>query len=120
MQNVEIREPLPIFVVVVPQVLIGRDIEMMIRDLRPDARVILAFSLPEAAAALPVGRIDTLFVQMNADIVAASDLGKRVEADGGKTVLVGVDADVAVPHGWSALPFPFANDHLTSLLACAA
>jgi hypothetical protein len=77
---------------------------------------VVALALSDAAAALPTGRIDTLFVQTDASTVAGSDLGRRVVFDGGKTVLVGQDEDHVFPPGWTALPFPFCNDHVTSLL----
>jgi hypothetical protein len=120
MQTMEIYNIQAIFVIVVREALVARDIEMAIRDWRPDARVVVAFDLPDAAAAVPMGRIDTLFVQVDASTVVASDLGQRVALDGGTTVLVGPDADDVVPEGWSALPFPFNNDHLTSVLTRVA
>jgi hypothetical protein len=119
MQNVEIDTPPAVFVVVMREALIARDIEMIIRDLRTEARVVLARTPDEATAAVPAGRIAAAFVQMDVGDFVSTELSRRVASDGGRTVLVGLEATTALPVGWSALPFPFSGDDVTSLLTAS-
>ncbi len=116
MQNVEVDKPPAIFLVVMREVLIARDIEMIIRDLRIEAQVVLTRTLDEATAAVPAGRIEAAFVQMDVGDFVSTELSRRVATDGGRTVLVGLEATTVLPDGWSALPFPFSGDDVTSLL----
>jgi hypothetical protein len=109
--------PEPVFVVVLREFLVARDIEMIIRNIVAEARVILARTLDEAVAAMPQGRIKAAFVQVEAGDFAQSELGRRVATDGGRTVLVGVDPGAGVPAGWTALAFPFAESDVSALLA---
>ena len=106
----------PVFVVVLREWLVARDIEMIIRGIATEARVILARTLDEALAAIPPGRIKAAFVQADAHDFARSDLGLRVAKDGGRTVLVGVDPVKGLPEGWAELPFPFAEQDVSALL----
>ena len=92
MQNVEVDKPPAIFLVVMREVLIARDIEMIIRDLRIEAQVVLACTLDEATAAVPAGRIEAAFVQMDVGDFVSTELSRRVATDGGRTVLVGLEA----------------------------
>jgi hypothetical protein len=118
MRNVEIREPRGLFVVVLREVLVGRDIEMIIRDACPDAQVLVAPNLRGAEEALPEGRIRAVFVQSDADAILASPVGKRVAKDRGLVVLVGQEELPALPVGWTVLPFPFAGHDVAKLLGC--
>ena len=108
-----------IIVVVLQEVLVARDIEMIVRDLRPTARVLLAKTLPEAVNGLPKGRIEVAFVQVDAATIAASPFGRRVAADGGRVVVVCEERNRRLPQGWKALPFPFASADVASLLSVA-
>lgn len=116
MQTLNANSPQAVVVVILREFLVARDIEMIIRNCWAEARVILARTLDEAAAAVPTGRIKAAFVQMDAEDFAASDLSRRVASDGGQTVLVGLEAAELLPQGWAALPFPFADRHVTDLL----
>jgi hypothetical protein len=116
MKKVELREPRALFVVVLREVLVGRDIEMIIRDSCPDAQVLVTPNLHDAEVSLPAGRIRAVFVQSNAAAILASPVGKRVANDRGMVVLVGQEMTPALPDGWTALPFPFAGDDVARLL----
>jgi hypothetical protein len=117
MQNLCDRSPDPVFVVVLREFLVARDIEMIIRGMAAEARVILARTLDEAIAAMPQGRIKAAFVQVDPQDFAQSALGQRVATDGGRTVLVGIESGVGLPKGWAELPFPFAESDVSALLA---
>ncbi len=108
--------PEPVFVIVVREWLVAQDIEMIIRGIASEALVVLARSLDEAVAAMPLGRIKAAFVQADVEVFVESDLGRRVANDGGRTVLVGVDAVNGLPDGWAELPFPFAESDVSALL----
>ncbi len=116
MRNTCEGTPDPVFVVVLREWLIARDIEMIIRGIATEARIILARTLDEAVAAMPQGRIKAAFVQADAHDFARSDLGRRVATDGGRTVLVGVDPVKGLPEGWAELPYPFAERDVSALL----
>jgi hypothetical protein len=106
----------PVFVVVLRELLVARDIEMIIRSIAAEARVILARTLDEALAATPPGPIKAAFVQAEAEDFAQSSLGRRVATDGGRTVLVGGEPRKTLPAGWAELPFPFAERDVSALL----
>ena len=116
MQTSDTKAPPAIIVVILQQVLVARDIEMIVRDLRPEARVLLARTLPEAVDALPEGRIEIAFVQLDPAVVAASPLGRRAAADGGRVVVLCEEQGTRLPDGWTALAVPFASDDVASLL----
>jgi hypothetical protein len=117
MPVLETREALAIYVVVMREALIARDIEMIIRDFDPSAYVAVAATLHEVNASLPHGRIMMSFVQMGAADIAVSPLGQRVAADGGRMVLVGIDATDPLPERCSVLRFPFTGQDVETLLA---
>jgi hypothetical protein len=117
MQNPQKCSPNPVFVVVVQEILVARDIEMIIRGVVPGALVLLAPGLEMAAESLPPGRIDAAFVQTDPQDLARSALGQRVAADGGRLVLVGIEPDIRAPEGWARLPFPFSESDVSALLA---
>lgn len=117
MQKVCDGAPEPVFVVVLREFLVARDIEMIIRDIVVEARVILARTLDEALAAMPQGRIKAAFVQVEAQDFAQSELCRRVATDGGRTVLVGTNEATGLPAGWVELPFPFAQSDVSAVLA---
>ena len=115
MQNpVSVRSP--IFVVVLDEVLVATDIELIIGDLRPDARIVVARSVERAADDTPDGRIEAAFVQGDATRFLASTIGQRVARDGGQVILVGREPSEAT-EGVSVLPFPFVRDDVAALLA---
>lgn len=120
MDEIEVTEPQPIFVVALHEVLVARDIELVIRDTWPDACIVVAQTLDQASSSSPAGRIKAAFVQMDATSVVASCLGRRVAADGGRVVLAGAEKDQGLPEGWKALPFPFAGNDVQSVLADVA
>lgn len=117
MQASDIKDLPAIIVVILQEVLVARDIEMIVRDFRPGARILLAQTLREAVDALPMGRIEFAFLQVDAATIAASTLGRRVDADGGKVVVLCEERGPSLPAGWTAMPFPFASDDVASLLA---
>jgi hypothetical protein len=106
----------PFYIVVLDEVLVARDIELMIRDLRPDAVVIVAQSLEAAAADLPDAPIKAAFLQGDAQRIHASVVGQRLLRDGVRTVMVGREVDEAA-EGVSVLPFPFSQADVAALLA---
>lgn len=117
MQNLCDRSPDPLFVVVLREFLVARDIEMIIRGKAAEARIILARTLDEATAAMPHGKIKAAFVQVDPQDFVRSSLGQRVATDGGRTVLVGIEPGSGVPKGWAELPFPFAESDVSALLS---
>jgi ABC-type amino acid transport substrate-binding protein len=120
MKEVEVRETRALFVVVLPEILVGRDIEMIIRDACPDAQVLVTPNLRDAEKALPEGRIRAVFVQSEAAAILASSFGQRVANDRGLVVLVGQEELPELPEGWKALPFPFAGRDVAKLLSGVA
>jgi hypothetical protein len=117
MLSCETTERPAIIVVVLQELLVARDIEMIVRDARPGARVLVAQTLHEAVDSLPQGRIALAFVQVDAATIAASSLGHRVAADGGRVVVLCEEMTRRLPQGWKALPFPFVSADVASLLA---
>jgi hypothetical protein len=117
MQTCDDNDPQALFVVILREFLVARDIEMIIRSFCSEARVILARTLDDAMAALPSGRIRAAFIQMDPKIFSETEFSQRVASDGGRTVLVGLDVDEAVPTGWATLRFPFAEHDVSALLA---
>jgi hypothetical protein len=117
MQNPCNRSPDPVFVVVVREILVARDIEMIIREVVAGASVILAPGLEMAAEALPPGRIEAAFVQTDPQDLSRSALAQRIATDGGRMVLVGIEPDIRLPEGWARLPFPFSESDVAALLA---
>ena len=83
-----ISDPTAIIVVILPEVLVARDIEMIVRERRPKAHVLVARSLGEAMGSMPSGRIEVAFIQLDPRIVANSPLGHRISAEGGRVVLL--------------------------------
>ncbi len=106
-----------LFVLVLHEDLVARDIELTIGDLYPGARVLVARSVNEAEATVPPGQIAAAFVQQDPDAIARTNLVRRVQADQGRIVLVGYEpkTDQTIP-GWSVLPLPFSQDHVTAVL----
>lgn len=107
-----------VFIVILDEVLVAKDIAMIIDDLRPGSRVVIARTLAEAADTAPDGRIEAAFVQRDVQHFADSAIGRRVARDGARVVLVGHEPSAAVD-GVSVLPFPFAAETVASLLTRA-
>jgi hypothetical protein len=105
----------PIFVIVLDEVVVARDIELIIGDVRPDARIVVARTLSDAETHLPYGRIEAAFVQRDAVRFFASALGDRVAKDGGRLVLVEQVFDAATD-GVSVLSFPFSREDVELLV----
>jgi hypothetical protein len=105
----------PLFIVVLDEVLVARDIELIIRDTHADTKVIVARSL-DALKDLPDGQIGAAFVQAEADQVAKSEIYKRVQGDGGRIILVGHDSDQGADD-FLVLPLPFVQANVAALLA---
>jgi hypothetical protein len=106
----------PILLVIVDEVLVATDIQMMIADLRPDARVIVARNVAEAIGLVPKdGRIDYAFVQSDRPTFQSSILGRRLVDQGGHLVLVGAE-NGDMPDGALVLQFPFAQSDVARLL----
>ena len=117
MQICDIKAHPAIVVVIQQEVLIGKDIETIVRDVWPEVRVVLAKTLHDAVENLPQGRIEVALVQVEPAAIAASTLGRRVAADGGRVVVLSEDKGAPLPSGWKALPYPFASADLAQLLA---
>lgn len=111
-----ISDPTAIIVVILPEVLVARDIEMIVRERRPKAHVLVARSLGEAMESMPSGRIEVAFIQLDPRIVANSPLGHRISAEGGRVVLLSEDLRQGLPDGWTSLPYPFASEDVAALL----
>lgn len=116
MQICDIKAHPAIVVVIQQEVLIGHDIETIVRDVWPEARVVLAKTLHDAVDNLPQGRIEVALVQVEPATIAASTLGRRVAADGGRVVVLCEEMAGPLPQGWKALPYPFASADLAKLL----
>ena len=106
-----------IIVVVMREVLIARDIELIIGDVRPEVVVVTAQTIAEAASKIPQGAVvETVFVSMHQAARHRSDLGAMIKAHNGRVVLLDDEiADQASPP-WSVLPFPFTRDHVLAHL----
>lgn len=117
MHSSEVENLSAIIVIVLSEVLVARDIEMIVRSARPGAQIVLVQTVNEAVNALPPGRIEVAFVQADAAMIAASALGRRIAADGGCVVVLYEEVEEGSPEGWKALPFPFASEHVVSVLA---
>jgi hypothetical protein len=109
----------PLFIIVLDEILVARDIEMLIGELWPDARVLVARTLIEAEAEAPEGRLVAVFVQREAAQLPATALGQRLARDGGRLVRVGWEGDV-VEDGVSILRLPFELKDVEALLAGTA
>ncbi len=124
MDNAEVTVAKPIFVLVIREVLVAQDIAMVIRDLQPDAEIVMARTLDDAARGIPEGRVVSAFVQMRPAAFQQSLLAQRAMADGAKIMLVDQDdaALAALPCA-KVLRFPFTRDDVANLLldirACA-
>jgi hypothetical protein len=105
----------PIFVVVMDEILVATDIELIIGDLRPDARIVVSRSVERAADDTPDGRIEAAFVQSDAARFLTSTIGQRVVRDGALVILVGREPGEESA-GISVLPFPFVRDDVAALL----
>ena len=117
MQICDIKAHPAIVVVIQQEVLVGNDIEVIVRDVLPKARIVLAKTLHDALDNLPEGRIEVALVQVDPAKVAASTLGQRVAADGGRVVVLCAEESGRLPQGWKALPYPFASADLANLLS---
>ncbi|MES2913530.1 MAG: hypothetical protein V4753_00310 [Pseudomonadota bacterium] len=117
MQAKRIKDPTAIIVIILKEVLVARDIEMTVRESRPEASVFVARTLHEAVDALPLGRIEVAFVQSDPRTIATSPLGRRIAAEGGRVVVLSEDIRGALPVGWAALPFPFSSKAVAELLS---
>jgi hypothetical protein len=106
----------PLFIIVLDEILVARDIEMVVSELRPDVRVLVARTLAEAEAEVPEGRVAALFVQQEAVRLPASPIGQRLARDGGRIVLVGQEPDKA-ENGTSVVRLPFALNDVEALVA---
>jgi hypothetical protein len=108
----------PIYIIILDEVLVARDIEFTIGDVRPDATVVVARTNEDGEAILPLGRVEAAFVQRDAARFLASAIGQRVSGDGGRLVLVGQEPSAATD-GVLVLPYPFAREDVAALLADA-
>ncbi len=116
MQDTSVMPPNSVFIVILDEFLVARDIEMIIGDLKPDARVVFSRGLDDAAVRALQGRVEAAFVQRDAAVFLASAMGKRVVGDGGRLIFVGQERNEA-PEGVAVLPFPFAREDVARLLA---
>lgn len=106
----------PVFVIVLPEILVAQDLEIMIRDILPDAAVVVARTLDETAAILPPGRIVAAVVQQAPARAAATDMGERLRADGGRFVMLDPDPSDQLPQGWASMPLPFVEEDVAALI----
>jgi hypothetical protein len=67
-----------IFVIVLREMVIARDIEMIIGDIRPEVTVVVVRSLDEAEAHADAGRIEGIFVQAEPEAYVGSYLARRI------------------------------------------
>jgi hypothetical protein len=107
--------PPPVFVVILDEVLVARDIGLIIGDLWPHARVVIARSPEQAAGLVPDGPIHAAFVQRQARQFAGSALGQRMTRDGGLVVVVGQEPAEGA-EAVTALPIPFAGADVAAVL----
>ncbi len=106
------------FLVVIDNAIIAEDLAQSIVDVVPHAHIVVVKNIAMAeAAARSAGCVAMAFI-VDADAnfpgspLADYLLGQRV-----RVVLTGDwDADQARHHGWDALPFPFATEHVHALL----
>lgn len=124
MENSEVTFSKAIFVLVIREVLVAQDIAMVIRDMEPNAEIVMARTLDDAERAMPDGRVVLAFVQARPAAFQASMLAQRAIGDGAKITLV--DQDEAAVAPWPCarvLRFPFTRDdvanHIENVWACA-
>ena len=120
MQATVVTDPTAVIVVILQEVLIALDIEMIVRESRPNAQVLVARTLGEALEILPSGRIEVAFVQLDPRTVADSALGHRIAAECGRVVVLSEDPGPRLPAGWTSLPYPFASKDVEALLTESA
>jgi hypothetical protein len=119
MQNDMAMSRVPIFIVIIDEVLVARDIEMIIDETAPDAAVVVARTVNDPDVVVPEGRIVAAFVQGDMARFIASAIGARVLMDGAKLVLVGQEP-ATTTQDLVVLPYPFAADDVADLVSCVA
>jgi len=116
--NATQRPGLPCYLIVMSQVLVAQDIAMTIRDHDPGATVIVATGVGHALVQLqPVSRLDLAFLTEHPTAFAGSPLARAIALRGGRTVLLGSDAENTGPNGdWDVLAQPFDTQALMARL----
>jgi hypothetical protein len=109
--------PLPdTFLIILNEVLVAKDIELTISDMRPEARMVVARSMSEVDLAEIGGELAAAFVRHDLSNADRLRIAERLQRDGGLLVFVGQEV-APVPAGESVLPYPFSRDDVTNLLS---
>jgi hypothetical protein len=115
------------FLIIGSEVLIAQDIEMTIRRLWPDAKVLFKTNLQDAESWLDSAEhLLYAFVGTHPEEIVESAIQRKVAARGGRTVMLGYDCTMKEAMGAFAfasallfLPFPFTEEHLLQLFKIA-
>lgn len=101
--------PSRVFLVLLPEVVVARDLAETLAELTPGARVVVARTVAEAGVALSrIPALTCAFVALGLEQLRASGLESSILALGGRIVLVGAEpgAEIAAS-GHVALDLPF-------------
>jgi len=122
MQDLQTESARRAVVILLSQALVARDIELMVGDMRPEATVIVAWTMLELTNALsPRVLIDVAFVDDISAAKALSDTTKLAHRDGRRVVLVGHDmGPIPQRKDWVLLPYPFTNHDVEKVLSSGA
>lgn len=97
-----------VFVIVVREALVGRDLADTIAETHPRARMVLADTLAAALVAVqPLEAVDLAFIAAEPAVFEASALAEALAARGAEVVLMGVTNPQGVR--WRILAFPFST-----------
>lgn len=113
------RRPTLTYLVLVDPDLVADDIRLTITEADPAARVVVAHSAIEAAAALEtVTCVNVAFIGLPPESPTAVTLAAAVRKRGGRLVFIGDEAeDLGSGPDWSVLERPFTTDCVLAALA---
>ena len=108
----------PAYLIVLRHVLVAQDIAMTIADRDPGAPVVTVASASEALPALAgLDRVAVAFVAEAPRALRGSDLGRAIEARGGRVVLIGEAAEAeGTALGFPVLARPFSTEDILAHL----
>lgn len=112
-------KPVGIFLVVYSDYVVAGDIAETIKELIPEADVIVKSHISEIGAALAITeKIDVAFIEAGPEIMTASGLANEIARRRGRVVLLGDAAETAeASKSWQVLARPFSSDDVRAYLA---
>jgi len=106
------------YIILVSETLVAQDIAQTIADFDPAAHVILVTNPAEIETALAdVGSLSVAFIAGNPHSFVGSPVEQAIRARGGRTVLLGVEAETTGPTAdFDVLAQPFDTDAVLNKL----